>query len=156
MLTSAPSSRRLHASWLCPHRRGWRLRRMVLPLPRFSLRHLRPYKERPRPPEPRNSPIRLPRGWQAGHRLNQGQVRFRSGGAVLKKRIIIHRAVGGGEWAMWVGVRLRYNAINSRLLSIVRSAIYLEYFSSGPRSRNRGGGTGLTGHRHTTTISFLA
>ena len=70
-LTNVCRYRCLHTFGMRSHRRGWRLRRLVLPLPRFSLRHLRTYKERARPPQPRDSHVRVPRGRQAGYRLSE-------------------------------------------------------------------------------------
>lgn len=64
------TTRCLHTFGLRAHRRGRRLRRLVLPLPRFSLRHLWPYKERTCSFEPRDSGLRFPRGGQARHWLN--------------------------------------------------------------------------------------
>lgn len=75
LATDAISSffRRLHSPRLCSHRRGRRLRRLVLPLPRFSLRHLGPYPEGPCADQPRGSRIQLHRRRQACHRLNVDQ-----------------------------------------------------------------------------------
>ena len=71
-LIADPNRRRLHPSRLRPHRRGRRLRRLVLPLPRLPLRHLRPDKKGSCPSEPRDPRVRLPGGGQAGHWLEGG------------------------------------------------------------------------------------
>ena len=64
-------TRRLHTLGLRAHRRGRRLRRLVLPLPRFPLRHLGPHPQRTRAPQPRDPGVRLLRRRQAGCRLRE-------------------------------------------------------------------------------------
>ena len=66
----ANNTRCLHSSRLCTHRRGRRLRRLVLPLPRIPLRYLWSHKKGTRPAQPRGPCLRLPRGGQGCHRLN--------------------------------------------------------------------------------------
>jgi hypothetical protein len=68
----------LHPSWMCPHWRGRRLRRLVLPLPRFPLRYLWPHKKGPSAAQPRSARIRLPRGGQGDHRLESPFVHYRN------------------------------------------------------------------------------
>ncbi len=71
LLTLSSRHRCLHTSWLCTDWRGRRLRRLVLPLPRLSLRYLRTYKERTCSPEPRDPFVRVPRGGQASYWLKR-------------------------------------------------------------------------------------
>ena len=66
----ANCNRCLHPSRMCPHRRGRRLWRLVLPLPRIPLRHLWPHKKGTCVAQPRGSPVRFPRGRQGGDWLS--------------------------------------------------------------------------------------
>jgi hypothetical protein len=61
--------RRLHPLGLCAYRRGRRFWRLVLPLPRFPLRHLGSHKKGTRPAQPRDPRVRLSRGRQGGYWL---------------------------------------------------------------------------------------
>jgi hypothetical protein len=67
----------LHALGMRTHWRGRRLWRLVLPMPRLSLRHLRPHKKGTGAIELGDSCVRLPRGGQGCHWL-EGDVCVRA------------------------------------------------------------------------------
>ena len=69
--TNRLNLRCMHSSRLCPHRRSWWLRWLVLPLPRISLRYLRSCSQGTCSFEPWGSCIQLPYRRQSCDRLNQ-------------------------------------------------------------------------------------
>ena len=74
------SSRRLHASRLRSHRRIRRLRRLVLPMPWLSLRHLRPSEEGACAVKLGGPAIFFPGGGDRYHWLRALDPRIRSSG----------------------------------------------------------------------------
>lgn len=64
-------TRCLHSSRMCPHWRGRRLRRLVLPLPRLPLRHFGPHKKGTCAAQLGGPRVRLPRGRQGGDWLER-------------------------------------------------------------------------------------
>src|SRR3972149_2130055 len=77
----ARGRRHLHPSRLCAARPSGPIRRLVLPLPRLGLRHVRPHPFRPGADQSRNSCLRVPRRHQGSHRMSghstyQPQSRF--------------------------------------------------------------------------------
>lgn len=73
LLSLPHHNRRMHPPRLRPHWRIRRFRRLVLPLPRLALRHLRAREEGPRPAEPGGAGIRLPGRRQSGYRVSLGR-----------------------------------------------------------------------------------
>ena len=75
----AGPDRHLHPSRLHPDRPSGPLRRLLLPLPRLGLRHLRPHPQRPRAHQPGAASLRVPLRHQDPDRLTAADLNLSQG-----------------------------------------------------------------------------